>query len=697
VSVSDRAFARILGICNPLLLLGAVLVLLHCGATAVWAGYKDKNQKNSRNNYGYALEAMRKQQAEMERQRKQEMERQMRAQQQRAARDMAQKNKQQFDKRGKNGKDGTDDPSVQTDDDADPSLTEGEKHLRALAKIRQNELSRVQREHEEQVRKEQARADRIRERALRKREQELSQKLQPPRLKEPPRLVPAAVVRNEARDDDAARRPRLLDSLQGQASHLGMGRNALRGGRDKERRRAAEDADDGGAEGKDAGADGGGTEAPAGRTLSIRSFPGQAAGAEMPSRMFVDDRNDELVISDISPVDLETAKAHGFIISDPIELRGSRAKVRRLSAPGITRDEAERELHKILPFLPVTPNYAYTIFMGTIGESEGASALPGLDPRKIAPASSRPCPAQTCFGSQLIKWSSALGTCTKDVRIGVIDTSFDTQHPAFKSLKSVQGEFLGGERPSPYDWHGTAVLSLLAGDPHSGTPGLVPDATFLLATAFRSDVNGNASTDTVRLLAALDWLDQLDVDIVNMSFSGPQDGALAAAIERMSKKGVIFIAAAGNMGPTASPSYPAAYPHVIAVTAVNRNGVSYKSANRGSYIDVAAPGVDILTALPEAKQGYRTGTSFAVPFVTAIMATKVRDVVPVTAEEEILAQLPTRDLGPPGPDPIYGVGLAMAPQRCSRGNDAVAQDAPSALESWAAQTTLIKAGAAFAP
>lgn len=706
-----------------LALLGLILASLQFAAGAAWAGSKDKNQKNSRNGWGYNssyYEAFRKQQAEMERQRKAEAERQAKEQarvqqqqqqkqqqqqrqQQQQQTNSADKSKTQQQTNSQNAKridknSGTDDDDAAAlDDDIDPTLTDAERNVRAIARMRQHEFERVQRDRVLQVHKEQERAARIQQRMIRKREQELAKTVKAP-PQAPPRILPV-VSRDGPDNKGAVRPPKLLDGLQGQASHLGMGRNALKPdaeGPERGRGRSAE----GGADGKGAGerlpGQAGDARSVARAAGRIRAFPGQDRGAEMPSKMFVDERKSELVISDISPVDLETAKALGFVIGDAIDLKGTGTKVRRLSAPGFSRDEAERELHKALPFLPVMPNHAYTIFMGTLGETEGASALPGLDPRKVSPASAKPCPSQTCFGSQLIKWSNSLDACTKDVRIGVIDTSFDIGHPAFNSLKSIQGEFLGGERPSPYDWHGTAVLSLLAGNPKSSTPGLVPDATFLLASAFRSDVNGNASTDTVRLLAALDWLDQLDVDIVNMSFSGPQDSALAAAIERMSKKGIVFIAAAGNMGPTAAPSYPAAYPHVIAVTAVNRNGMNYKSANRGSYIDMSAPGVDILTALPDAKQGYRTGTSFAVPFVTAILATKAKSGHPAS-EFELLAEVPTRDLGPPGPDPIYGVGLAMAPQQCTRRGDAVADGAPSALDAWATQTTFIKAGAGFAP
>jgi len=320
---------------------------------------------------------------------------------------------------------------------------------------------------------------------------------------------------------------------------------------------------------------------------------------------------------------------------------------------------------------------------------------PGSERHGGAPASSAPCPHETCFGPSLINWNPELAACTKDVRIGVIDTSFDLAHPAFKRLRVVRKEFIDGATPSDEDWHGTAVLSLLAGDPQSGTPGLVPDATFLLATAFRSDAQGNATTDTTRLLEALSWLDELDVDIVNMSFAGPADPVIARAIERMSLKGIIFVAAAGNMGAAAPPSYPGAYPHVIAVTAVNRAGENYRSASRGDYIDLAAPGVDILAALPNGKQGLRTGTSFAVPFVTAILATRAASDIVDGTEDMLLERFSTRDLGQPGRDPIYGAGLVLAPAQCPRADMmAKAPASKKAAEKAGSRKAKLKAGVA---
>jgi subtilisin family serine protease len=152
--------------------------------------------------------------------------------------------------------------------------------------------------------------------------------------------------------------------------------------------------------------------------------------------------------------------------------------------------------------------------------------------------------------------------------------------------------------------------------------------------------------------------------VINMSMSGPSDELLQRAIVDMSARGVVFVAAAGNGGPNAPPSYPAAYEQVIAVTAVDKNLRSYNLANHGDYIDVAAPGVDVWTAMPGVLEGYQSGTSFAAPHVTAIVAA-VHGRVQDKSKEGLLSALAIHDLGQPGRDRIYGRGLVLAPNTCS--------------------------------
>jgi subtilisin family serine protease len=158
------------------------------------------------------------------------------------------------------------------------------------------------------------------------------------------------------------------------------------------------------------------------------------------------------------------------------------------------------------------------------------------------------------------------------------------------------------------------------------------------------------------------------VSVVNMSMSGPHDELLERAIADMSARGVLFVAAAGNGGPNGRPSYPAAYEQVIAVTAVDKNLRSYIHANHGDYIDVAAPGVGIWTALPGVLEGYQSGTSFAAPYVTAIVAA-VHGQVGDKSKEGFLKALAIRDLGQVGRDRVYGRGLVIAPSACSSGEE----------------------------
>ena len=238
-------------------------------------------------------------------------------------------------------------------------------------------------------------------------------------------------------------------------------------------------------------------------------------------------------------------------------------------------------------------------------------------------------------------------SCAKNVRIGVIDTSIDLDHPAFAG-RNIRDRQLPPQRSRARDvnWHGTGVLAVLAGSPNSGTPGLIPDAHFFAADVYHADESGQPVADTASLLRAMEWMRASKVNVVNMSMSGPPDELLQKAIADMSARGVLFVAAAGNGGPDAPPSYPAAYEQVIAVTAVDKNLRGYIHANHGDYIDVAAPGVGIWTALPNVLEGYQSGTSFAAPHVTAILAA-IHGQVQDKSKEGFLKALAIRDLGRP--------------------------------------------------
>ena len=128
---------------------------------------------------------------------------------------------------------------------------------------------------------------------------------------------------------------------------------------------------------------------------------------------------------------------------------------------------------------------------------------------------------------------------------------------------------------------------------------------------------------------------------------------------------MLIVAAAGNNGPGAEPSFPAAYAGVVAVTAVDQDLKIYARATRGAYIDLAAPGVGIRTASASGTIAVKSGTSYAVPFIAAAAAL-VRSGDPALDVSSMRARLEssTRDLGEPGRDTTYGFGLIQMSKLC---------------------------------
>jgi subtilisin family serine protease len=126
-------------------------------------------------------------------------------------------------------------------------------------------------------------------------------------------------------------------------------------------------------------------------------------------------------------------------------------------------------------------------------------------------------------------------------------------------------------------------------------------------------------------------------------------------------RGAVLIAAAGNAGPNSRPLYPAANPDVIAVTATDPEDMPFAQANRGPHIAVAAPGVNILAAAPNAGYQMQSGTSFAAAQVSGIAALLLeRNPKLDAASIRSILMSTARDLGAPGHDDQFGSGLADA-------------------------------------
>jgi hypothetical protein len=396
-------------------------------------------------------------------------------------------------------------------------------------------------------------------------------------------------------------------------------------------------------------------------------------------------RPNEVLAVNLSADALAKVRAGDYEVVEHIALPELGLTLTRLRPPAALNAVTGRErLFELLPEDGFTLNRVYAPYRPGAGRPAAASAA-------IPASGGTGCPAERCFGSALINWQASLAACAGDIRVGIVDTGFDKGHPAFARVRYEYREFLPEGSARASSEHGTGVLSLLAGAADSGTPGLIPDASYVIANAFFADADGQPLSDTAQMLKALAWLKRSGVAVANLSFAGPPDELLHHAIRELTGAGAVVVAAAGNDGPFAPPSYPAAYQEVIAVTAVDRGLAPYRYAGRGAHIDLAAPGVDVWTALPGAREGAQTGTSFAVPYVTAVVAVSLpaglaADGNALAAKERALATISSnvRRLGGGDRDPTFGAGLVQAPATCgSPPVTVVAANTTPAAQGWA--------------
>lgn len=247
-------------------------------------------------------------------------------------------------------------------------------------------------------------------------------------------------------------------------------------------------------------------------------------------------------------------------------------------------------------------------------------------------------------------------------RLGLIDGGVDASHPALRRTRIEQKAFApGGLAPSA---HGLAVASLMIGD-QSPFRGVAPDAALYVADVYGPTPAGGSAR---AIASALGWMAQVRAPVVNISLVGPANLTLEAAVAAVQKRGHVVVAAVGNDGPAAPPLYPAAYPGVVGVTAVDARGRALPEAARGPQVDFAAPGADMAAAAARGFVGVR-GTSFAAPIVAAELSQRLLSPDPRSAAEAVAALArAAKDAGSPGPDRTYGHGVigvehAISPAR----------------------------------
>jgi hypothetical protein len=325
----------------------------------------------------------------------------------------------------------------------------------------------------------------------------------------------------------------------------------------------------------------------------------------------------EVVAIAPTPQALDAARAAGFSVLRESSLGELGLEVTILAPPsGVSARDAVRRLRKLDPAGAYDFNHLY------LGAAEAART-----PSDAAPAS----PA----------------TPTEGVELGLIDTGVAAGLPVFAGVAVEQRGFAAGApRPAA---HGTATASLVSGR-LGGFHGAAPGARLFVADIFGAAPAGGSAE---ALAAALEWLAEARAPVINISLVGPPNALVGAAVAALNRRGTRIVAAVGNDGPAAPPSYPASYPEVIAVVPVDAHGRVLPEASRATHVDFAAPGAGLSAADLTGRLSPVRGASFAAPIVAGRLARLLRREDPAEAAQA-LAEL-AREAKPAGRAAGHGV------------------------------------------
>ncbi|MEM8728929.1 MAG: S8 family serine peptidase [Pseudomonadota bacterium] len=257
------------------------------------------------------------------------------------------------------------------------------------------------------------------------------------------------------------------------------------------------------------------------------------------------------------------------------------------------------------------------------------------------------------YASALMNWPDT--ACPAQGPIGMLDTALDPSLGAALGSEIVSKDFASGAPVRSR--HGSEVATVLLDRRR------LQGATLYAANVIGTSPRGQQEAGVDDLLKALDWLATQNVRLVNVSLAGPYNKLLDRGVDRAVSGGMTIVAAVGNDGAGAAPRYPAALSNVIAVTAVDADREIYSRAVRGPHVDAAAPGVDIFVSASGTSR-FVSGTSMAVPFVTARIAADPDLYAAPTAAIRRGLQTEAEDLGIPGRDTVYGAGLVTAGSGC---------------------------------
>jgi subtilisin family serine protease len=284
-----------------------------------------------------------------------------------------------------------------------------------------------------------------------------------------------------------------------------------------------------------------------------------------------------------------------------------------------------------------SPNYVYQIVQDTASETSSAAGSPEQ------------------YTVEKFNLTEVHKVATgREVLVAVIDSKIDLNHPDLAG--AIVEEYGAVGKPEQAHSHGTGMTGAIVS--HRKLLGVAPNARILAVHAFSTTTRQTPEATTRQIIAGIEWAINKGARIINMSFAGPYDPMIQLAMRNAAAKGVILIAASGNMGAKSPPLYPAADPHVIAVTATDESDTLFTQAVRGPHLAVAAPGVDVVVPAPDDTYQLTTGTSVAAAHVSGVAALLVERHPSIDARTvlEVLTST-ARNLNAKGRDDQYGWGL----------------------------------------
>jgi thermitase len=212
----------------------------------------------------------------------------------------------------------------------------------------------------------------------------------------------------------------------------------------------------------------------------------------------------------------------------------------------------------------------------------------------------------------------ALTEGAPSIDIAILDTGIDVNHPDLAGKVVISANFSGSPTSSDLYGHGTHVAGIAAGGTNNlqGIASLGYNSSLMNVKVMSDDGTGSYAS----VAKGITWAADNGANVINLSLGGTSSSqTLARAVNYAWKKGVILVAAAGNNG-TTDPFYPAYYNNVIAVASSDIFDNLSPYSNRGSWVEVAAPGGNIWSTLPGGNYAYMAGTSMAAPHVAGLAA-----------------------------------------------------------------------------